>query len=58
MHGNPHEEHTLKRSVSQTERLPGWKVEHIFCDRGYKGAAKELPEKNVHTPARRNNRDD
>jgi IS5 family transposase len=29
-------------------------IKNIFFDRGYKGAAKELPKKNVYLSARRN----
>ena len=54
LHGNPFDGHTLKRSIGQAERLTGWTVTDVFCDRGYKGAQQTLPEKAVHMTARKN----
>ena len=54
LHGNPFDGHTLNRSIGQAERLTGWTVMDVFCDRGYKGAQHTLPEKAVHMTARKN----
>jgi IS5 family transposase len=54
LHGNPFDGHTLKRSIGQAERLTGWTVMDVFCDRGYKRAQHTLPEKVVHMVARKN----
>ena len=54
LHGNPFDGHTLKLSIDQAERLTGWKVTDVFCDRGYKGAQHTMQEINVHMTARKN----
>jgi IS5 family transposase len=42
LHGNPYDGHTLKRALANAEINSGYKVTHAFCDKGYKGAGKEL----------------
>ena len=54
LHGNPFDGHTLKRSIGQAERLTGWTVKDVFCDRGYKGAQQMMSEKSIHMTTRKN----
>ena len=42
-HNNPYDGHTLKRSLSQGERLTQIKTKQAFVDKGYRGA-KYHPE--------------
>lgn len=37
LHGNPYDGHTLKGSLSQMERLTGWKAGEAHVDLGYRG---------------------
>jgi IS5 family transposase len=48
VHGNPFDGHTLKQSLAQVRRITGWQPGHAYCDRGYRGAAKEVTETMVH----------
>ena len=48
LHGNPFDGHTLKQSLEQVKRMTGWQPVHAYCDRGYRGASKEVPETEVH----------
>jgi IS5 family transposase len=48
VHGNPYDGHTLKDSLKQVYELTGWQPLHAYCDRGYRGAAKEITETEVH----------
>ena len=36
-HGNPYDGHTLEGSITQTERISGFKANDIYVDRGYRG---------------------
>jgi transposase, IS5 family len=54
LHGNPYDGHTLKGSIEQAQKLTGWKISDAFCDKGYKGAAKTVPEVRVHLSWRKN----
>ncbi|TWU35391.1 hypothetical protein S225a_07490 [Candidatus Brocadiaceae bacterium S225] len=36
-HGNPYDGHTLEESITQTERISGYKANDIYVDRGYRG---------------------
>ncbi len=36
-HGNPYDGHTLEESITQTERISGFKANDIYVDRGYRG---------------------
>ncbi|MFQ5687613.1 MAG: transposase [Candidatus Scalindua sp.] len=36
-HGNPYDGHTLEESITQTERITGFKARDIYVDRGYRG---------------------
>lgn len=48
LHGNPFDGHTLKQSLEQVKRMTGWQPVHAYCDRGYRGVSKEVPETEVH----------
>jgi len=48
LHGNPFDGHTLKKSLEQVKRITGWQPLHAYCDRGYKGAGKDMTETAVH----------
>jgi IS5 family transposase len=48
VHGNPFDGHTLKDSLRQVKQLTGWQPLHAYCDRGYRGAAKEITDTEVH----------
>ena len=48
LHGNPFDGHTLKKSLEQVKRVTGWKPQHAYCDRGYRGAGKEIIDTMVH----------
>ena len=48
LHGNPFDGHTLKQSLEQVRRITGWQPAHAYCDRGYRGAQKEIPDSTVH----------
>ncbi len=53
VHGNPYDGHTLKRSLKQVARLTGWKPLKAYCDRGYRGVSKSIPETKIHLPKRK-----
>ena len=48
LHGNPFDGHTLKQSLEQVKRITGWQPVHAYCDRGYRGASKEVTQTQVH----------
>lgn len=48
VHGNPYDGHTLKDSLNQVKQFTGWTPLHAYCDRGYRGAAKEITDTEVH----------
>jgi IS5 family transposase len=48
IHGNPFDGHTLKQSIEQVKRVTGWQPVHAYCDRGYRGADKEVADTTVH----------
>jgi IS5 family transposase len=48
LHGNPFDGHTLKQSLEQVRRITGWQPLHAYCDRGYRGAGKELTDTTLH----------
>jgi transposase, IS5 family len=54
LHGNPYDGHTLKGAIEQAQKLTGWKIADAFVDRGYRGAAKEVKDVNVHLSWRKN----
>jgi len=48
VHGNPYDGHTLKAALDQAEEITGWRPEHAYCDKGYKGAPAVLNNTQVH----------
>jgi transposase, IS5 family len=54
LHGNPYDGHTLKGAIEQAQKLTGWKIADAFVDRGYRGAAKDVPDVNVHLSWKKN----
>ena len=53
LHNNPFDGHTLKGALEQVERLVGWSVGNVYCDKGYKGNPKQLGLTTVHLATRR-----
>jgi IS5 family transposase len=53
LHNNPFDGHTLKGALEQVERLVGWTVGNVHCDKGYKGNPKQLGNTAVHLATRR-----
>ena len=48
VHGNPFDGHTLKDALHQVKQITGWQPLHAYCDKGYRGAAKEITDTEVH----------
>jgi len=48
LHGNPFDGHTLKDALHQVKEITGWQPLHAYCDRGYRGVAKDILETEVH----------
>jgi transposase, IS5 family len=48
IHGNPYDGHTLKAALDQAESVTGWRPQHAYCDKGYKGAPAVLNKTEVH----------
>jgi IS5 family transposase len=48
LHGNPFDGHTLKDALHQVKQITGWQPLHAYCDRGYRGVARDIPETEVH----------
>ena len=48
VHGNPYDGHTLKDSLKQVKQITGWTPLHAYCDRGYRGASKEITDTEIH----------
>jgi IS5 family transposase len=48
LHGNPYDGHTLKDALRQVKQNTGWQPLHAYCDKGYRGVAKEIKETEVH----------
>jgi IS5 family transposase len=47
-HGSPYDGHTLKASLAAAEANAGYKIGQAFCDLGYRGVAKEVPNVEVY----------
>lgn len=48
VHGNPYDGHTLKDALRKVKHHTGWQPLHAYCDKGYRGAAREITETEVH----------
>ena len=48
LHGNPFDGHTLKNALHQVKQNTGWQPLHVYCDKGYRGVAKDIPDTEVH----------
>ena len=48
IHGNPYDGHTLNRAIEQTERITGWHPANAYCDKGYRGATRDVADTKVH----------
>jgi len=48
LHDNPYDGHTLKDSLQQVKQITGWQPLHAYCDKGYRGVAREIPDTEVH----------
>jgi IS5 family transposase len=53
LHGNPYDGHTLKNALTQAEQMTGWRPEHAYCDRGYRGESKVIENTAVHLANRK-----
>lgn len=51
--GNPYDGHTLKEALKQAAHLTGTKPGNAYCDKGYKGAPKELDGTTIHLANKR-----
>jgi len=47
-HGNPYDGHTLKKSLSQSEKITGIKAKDAFVDKGYRGKENYPDDVNVY----------
>jgi transposase, IS5 family len=48
VHGNPYDGHTLKAAIDQAEEIAGWRPQHVYCDKDYKGTPVVLNTTEVH----------
>ncbi|MDY0096370.1 MAG: IS5 family transposase [Candidatus Vecturithrix sp.] len=48
LHGNPFDGHTLKDALHQVKQNTDWQPLHAYCDRGYRGVARDIPDTEVH----------
>lgn len=48
IHGNPYDGHTLKESLDQAQAVTGWRPQHAYCDKGYKGNPEMLGNTEIH----------
>jgi IS5 family transposase len=48
LHGNPYDGHTLKDALNQAQEITGWRPEHAYCDKGYKGVPSVLGKTEIH----------
>jgi len=53
LHGNPYDGHTLKDALAQAEQLTGWRPEHAYCDKGYRGEPAIIEKTRVHLANKR-----
>jgi IS5 family transposase len=48
IHGNPYDGHTLKESLDHAQAITGWRPQHAYCDKGYKGNPAVLNNTEIH----------
>lgn len=48
VHGNPYDGHTLQDALDQAQAISGWRPQHAYCDKGYKGAPATLNSTEIH----------
>ena len=48
IHGNPYDGHTLEESLDQAESITGWRPQHAYCDKGYRGNPTTLNNTRIH----------
>jgi IS5 family transposase len=48
IHSNPFDGHTLNESLESAEATCGRTIEQVFVDKGYRGAARDVPDKQVY----------
>ena len=48
LHHNPYDGHTLKHCIEQAKWMTGWQPTNAYCDRGYRGATRDVPGTTVH----------
>jgi IS5 family transposase len=53
VHGYPYDGHTLKSALDQAEEIAGWRPQHAYCDKGYKGAPAVLNNTEIHLANKR-----
>ena len=53
IHHNPYDGHTRKRAIEQSERITGWRPANAYCDKGYRGAARDISDTTVHLSNRK-----
>jgi IS5 family transposase len=53
LHGNPYDGHTLEDALLQAEQLTGWRPEHAYCDKGYRGEPAIIEKTRVHLANKR-----
>ena len=53
LHGNPYDGHTLQDALTQAEQLTGWRPEHAYCDKGYRGEPTVIDKTAVHLANKR-----
>jgi len=53
IHGNPYDGHTLKESLNQAQTVSGWRPQHAYCDKGYRGSPKVLDTTEIHLATRK-----
>lgn len=48
IHGNPYDGHTLEEALDQAEAIVGWRPQHAYCDKGYRGNSTILNNTRIH----------
>lgn len=53
VHGNPYDGHTLEEALNQAEAMVGWRPQHAYCDKGYRGNSATLNNTRIHVAHRK-----